>query len=171
MLNLSKNTISKIIPQDKLYSLRALKSPQSGKILAGWLTGIGVIFFLILFLPWQQNIRGGGRVTAFNPVNRPQTIETIIGGRIQKWFVVEGQRVQKGDTIITLSEVKEKYLDPQFLLRLREQIAAKSNSLISKSDKINALKRQVTIVSPFCTRCPSTTNHFCILPPIMVSMV
>ena len=143
MLNLSKNTISKIIPQDKLYSLRALKSPQSGKILAGWLTGIGVIFFLILFLPWQQNIRGGGRVTAFNPVNRPQTIETIIGGRIQKWFVVEGQRVQKGDTIITLSEVKEKYLDPQFLLRLREQIAAKNNSLVSKNDKINALKRQI----------------------------
>lgn len=143
MLNLSKNSISKIIPQDKLYSLRALKSPQSGKILAGWLTGIGVIFFIILFLPWQQNIRGGGKVTAFNPVNRPQTIETIIGGRIQKWFVVEGQRVEKGDTVVTLSEVKEKYLDPQFLLRLREQIAAKNNSLVSKRDKINALKRQV----------------------------
>lgn len=144
MLNLSKKSISKIIHQDKLYSLRALKSPPFGKILAGWLTGIGVIFFLILFLPWQQNIRGGGKVTAFNPVNRPQTIETIIGGRIQKWFVVEGQRVQKGDTIITLSEVKEKYLDPQFLLRLREQIAAKNSSMVSKNDKINALKRQVT---------------------------
>lgn len=144
MLNLSKKSISKIIPQDKLYSLRALKSPPFGKILAGWLTGMGVIFFLILFLPWQQNIRGGGKVTAFNPVNRPQTIETIIGGRIQKWFVVEGQRVQKGDTIITLSEVKEKYLDPQFLLRLREQIAAKNSSMVSKNDKINALKRQVT---------------------------
>jgi len=143
MLNLSKNSISKIIPQDKLYSLRALKSPQSGKILARWLTGIGVIFFVILFLPWQQNITGGGKVTAFNPVNRPQTIETIIGGRIQKWFVVEGQRVEKGDTIITLSEVKEKYLDPQFLLRLREQILAKNNSLASKDDKINALNRQV----------------------------
>lgn len=144
MLNLSKTTISKVIPEEKLYSLRALKTPRSGKILAKCLMGIGILFFIVLFLPWQQNVRGGGRVTAFNPVNRPQTIETIIGGRVQKWFVTEGQYVERGDTIVTLSEVKEKYLDPEFLKRLQEQIIAKKNSLAAKDDKINALKRQIT---------------------------
>ena len=79
--------------------------------------GIGAIFLIVLFLPWQQNIRGKGKVTALSPSNRPQTIETIIAGRIQVWKVSEGQRVAKGDTIAIVSEVKEKYFDPQFLVR------------------------------------------------------
>jgi multidrug resistance efflux pump len=144
MLNLSKNSISKVIPEEKLYSLRALKTPRAGKLLARLLMGIGLLFILILFLPWQQNVRGTGKVTAFNPVNRPQTVETVIGGRVQKWFVIEGQYVQAGDTIVTLSEVKEKYFDPQLLQRLHEQIMAKTNSVKAKEDKTNALKRQIT---------------------------
>jgi multidrug resistance efflux pump len=144
MLNLSHKTISNAIPEEKLYSLRALKTPRSGKTFAKCLMVIAFIFFVTLFLPWQQNVRGGGKVTAFNPVNRPQTIETIIGGRVLKWFVSEGQFVEKGDTIVTLSEVKEKYLDPEFLKRLQEQITAKKNSLIAKDEKANALKRQIT---------------------------
>lgn len=143
MLNLSKTTISKVIPEEKLYSLRALKTPRSGKILAKCLMALASIFFITMFLPWQQNVRGGGKVTAFNPVNRPQTVETIIGGRVQKWFVTEGQYVERGDTIVTLSEVKEKYLDPEFLKRLQEQIAAKKNSLAAKENKTEALKRQI----------------------------
>ena len=143
MLNLSNTRISKVIPEEKLYSLRALKTPRSGKTLAKCLMVIALLFLVILFLPWQQNVRGGGKVTAFNPVNRPQTIETIIGGRVQKWFVTEGQLVQKGDTIVTLSEVKEKYLDPEFLFRLKEQIVAKKNSLVAKEEKTNALNRQI----------------------------
>lgn len=143
MLNLSKNSIQSAIPQEKLYTLRALKTPQAGKILARWLMVIVFLSLIILFLPWQQNIRGGGKVTAFNPANRPQTIESVIGGRIQKWHVTEGQPVDKGDTIITLSEVKEKYFDPKLLQRLREQIAAKTNSLSAKDQKASALKRQI----------------------------
>lgn len=144
MLNLSKNSIQNEIPEEKLYSLRALKTPRAGRILAHWLLAILLLFIIILFLPWQQNIRGGGKVTAFNPANRPQTIETVIGGRIQKWHVTEGQPVQKGDTIITLSEVKEKYFDPKLLLRIREQLEAKENSVLAKDQKVNALKRQIT---------------------------
>jgi multidrug resistance efflux pump len=143
MLNLSRNSIQQIIPQEKLYTLRALKTPRAGKILAWWLMGLFIIFFTILFLPWQQNIRGRGKVTAFSPVNRPQTVEAVIAGRIQKWHVMEGQPVQKGDTIITLSEVKEKYFDPKLLQRLNEQITAKVNSASAKQEKAKALQRQI----------------------------
>lgn len=144
MLNFSRQRIDKIIDQEKLYSLRAIKSPRSSKILARWLMGIGLIFLIILFVPWQQNIRGTGSVTAFNPENRPQTVEAIIAGRIQRWHVREGETVERGDTIITLTEVREKYFDPQFLSRLQEQILAKENSLAAKDQKAKALARQIS---------------------------
>lgn len=131
------------MPQDRLYSLRSLDTPMAGKILVRWLLGLGLLFLIILFLPWQQNIRGKGKVTALSPGNRPQTIETVIAGRIQNWNVQEGQFVSKGDTIAIISEVKEKYFDPQMLSRLREIIHSKENSLESKDQKAQALKRQI----------------------------
>jgi multidrug resistance efflux pump len=143
MLNLSKNRIERAIHQDRLYSLRALKTPNTGKTLAVILATIGFIGTVILFLPWQQNVRGTGKVTAFNPANRPQTIESVIAGQIQIWHVREGEFVLKGDTIITIREVKEKYFDPQLLLRLKEQLSAKVSSLDSKESKAKALQRQI----------------------------
>lgn len=144
MLKISSRSVEKMMPQDRLYSLRSLNTPMAGKILARWLMGIGVLFLIMLFLPWQQNIRGNGKVTALNPANRPQTVETIIAGRIQTWKVNEGQYVNKGDTIAIVSEVKEKYFDPKLLLRLRQVISSKENSLSSKDDKAKALRRQIT---------------------------
>ena len=144
MLNISSHSIHKKIPHDKLYSLRSLNTPMAGKILAKWLFVIGLLFLLILFLPWQQNIHGTGQVTALSPSNRPQTIQTIIAGRIQDWKISEGQFVEKGDTIAIISEVKEKYFDPQMLVRLREVIQSKEKSLSSKDQKAKALKRQIT---------------------------
>jgi multidrug resistance efflux pump len=143
MLKISSRSVEKMMPQDRLYSLRSLNTPMAGKILARWLMGIGVIFIIVLFLPWQQNIRGSGKVTALNPANRPQTIETIIAGRIQNWKVSEGQYVNKGDTIAVVSEVKEKYFDPQLLFRLRQVISSKERSLGSKDEKAKALQKQI----------------------------
>lgn len=143
MLKISSKSVEKMMSQDRLYSLRSLDTPMAGKILARWLIAIAAIFFIVLLLPWQQNIRGKGKVTALSPSNRPQTIETIIAGRIQNWKAQEGQFVTKGDTIAIISEVKEKYFDPQMLARLREVIGSKENSLQSKDMKAQALKRQI----------------------------
>jgi multidrug resistance efflux pump len=144
MLKLSQQSIEKQIGHDSLYTLRSLRTPSGGKILAWWLMGFSVLFLITLFLPWQQNIRGNGNVTALNPMNRPQTIQAVIAGRVQKWFVGEGDFVKKGDTIVSISEVKEKYFDPQLLFRLQQQITAKENSLASKDQKAKALERQVS---------------------------
>jgi multidrug resistance efflux pump len=143
MLNISPQSVNDRIPKDRLYSLKTLKAPKSGKTVAKWLAALGFVFFLVLFLPWQQNIRGRGKVTALDPSNRPQTVETAIPGRIQKWNVREGQYVHKGDTLLVLSEIKDKFFDPNLLLRLREQISAKSSSLGSKNQKAKALERQI----------------------------
>jgi multidrug resistance efflux pump len=110
---------------------------------ARWLAVLFVLTLIVLFLPWQQNIRGSGKLTALNPINRPQTIESIIAGRVQKWYIREGDFVHRGDTIVSISEVKEKYLDPELLNRLKQQILAKEQSLLSKDNKAASLRRQV----------------------------
>jgi multidrug resistance efflux pump len=143
MLNLSHNDIDKIGTPDNLYSLRALTAPSPTIWLAKLLLVLSGVFFLFLFLPWQQNIRGTGKVTALSPAHRPQTVQAVIAGQIKQWHVVEGQYVQAGDTIVTITEVKEKYFDPELLMRLQEQLTAKKNSLVSKNDKANALQRQI----------------------------
>jgi len=143
MLNISKQSVNDRIPKDRLYSLKTLKAPKTGKVVAKWLTGLGIVFFAVLFLPWQQNIRGRGLVTALDPTNRPQTVETAIAGRIVKWHIREGQYVHRGDTLLTLAEIKEKFFDPDLLKRLSEQIEAKGGSLVSKNDKAKALQRQI----------------------------
>lgn len=147
MLKISSKSVEKLMPQDRLYSLRSLDTPMAGKMLIRWLMGLGLIFLIVLFLPWQQNIRGKGKVTALSPGNRPQTIETLIAGRIQRWHIQEGQFVNKGDTIAVISEVKEKYFDPQMLIRLREVIKSKENSLQSKDMKAKALRRQINALN------------------------
>jgi len=49
-----------------------------------------------LFLPWQQNVRGDGEVTALRPQDRPQVVPALIAGRIEAWNVSEGQYVTAG---------------------------------------------------------------------------
>lgn len=104
---------------------------------------MGILLLIILFLPWQQNIRGRGLVTALDPSHRPQTVETAIPGRIQKWHIKEGQFVNQGDTILSLTEIKEKYFDPQLLMRLSQQIDAKESSINSKDQKAKSLRGQI----------------------------
>ncbi len=126
-----------------LNTLKALKTPKTGKTLAKVLLGIGAMFLVMMFLPWQQNIRGTGTLTAFTPSNRPQMIESTIAGRITSWRIREGQFVQQGDTILTLSEIKDEYFDPELLERIDDQVDAKSSSIQSKEEKAVALRTQI----------------------------
>lgn len=142
MLNLSKNN-RVIRAEEGNLVFKTLTSPKAGITLARMLLVIGAVFFLSLFLPWQQNIRGNGKVTAFHPENRSQTIESAIAGRISSWKILEGQFVNRGDTILTLTEVKDKFFDPELLLRLEEQINAKVSSIDAKEDKIQSLRDQI----------------------------
>jgi len=109
-----------------------------------WFWGVVITLFLFLFLPWTQNIRSKGRVTTLRPEQRPQEINTIIGGRIVNWQVKEGDRVKKGDTLLQLTEVKESYLDPQLVQRTGEQLSAKQRSISFYQSKADAAASQLT---------------------------
>lgn len=124
-------------------TFKLIEEPKLAKALSRWALGIILLIVLLTLLPWTQNIRSNGQVTTFNPGDRPQTIHSTIAGRIEKWHVQEGEYIQKGDTIISLSEVKEKYFDPRMLERVQEQIDAKGEGLAAHRNKAEALEKQI----------------------------
>jgi multidrug resistance efflux pump len=94
-----------------------------------WFFGILIGITVILFLPWTQNFRSNGLVTTLYQDQRPQQVNTVIGGQLIKWYVKEGDVVKAGDTLVQLSEVKPDYLDPALLERTAEQLDGKSQSV------------------------------------------
>jgi adhesin transport system membrane fusion protein len=101
-----------------------------------------VVFIIIMLLPWTQNIQSEGSLSTISPNQRPQQINSIIAGRIEKWYIQDGQVVQKGDTLLEISEVKEEYLDPNLLGRVTEQIKAKSEAIEFYDQKANTASLQ-----------------------------
>ncbi|MEN9511519.1 MAG: hypothetical protein RLZZ370_1338 [Bacteroidota bacterium] len=103
-----------------------------------------IIIVVFMFLPWTQNIRSNGKVTTLLPGQRPQEVQTVIGGRLVQWMVREGDTVRKGDTIVLISEVKDNYLDPGLLDQTERQVKSKEQSLEGYGSKVNAISRQIT---------------------------
>ncbi|MDZ7935864.1 MAG: biotin/lipoyl-binding protein [Emticicia sp.] len=148
MLNLSNNVVPESVKESSnAYIQELVSTPKSTHVLKRWLLGFFIIFIIILFLPWQQNINGKGTLTALRPSERPQSIQNVIAGRIEKWNIAEGQLVKKGDTLVILSELKDEYFDPQLPLRLGEQLQAKKEALDSYEAKADALQKQIDALS------------------------
>jgi len=104
MLDISNE---KVVVTGDLKTLEIVEAKTSGRVL---LKTLGILFgvlFLGMFLPWTQNVQGRGKVTTLTPDQRPQTVNTILGGKIEKWYVREGDYVDKGDTLVFISEIKD----------------------------------------------------------------
>jgi len=140
MLNISND---KVDVKGELKTLILVESKQSGRVLIRLMFWTSMIIFLCLFLPWTQNVRGRGQVTTLTPDQRPQTVNTIIGGKIEKWFVREGDYVNKGDTLVFITEIKDDYFDPELIAKTESQIQAKESSVSSYMSKIQALDDQI----------------------------
>lgn len=143
MLNISLKRVNDNVKITEYDSFRTLSGRTVSKALIIIMLGTLLVAFLSLFLPWTQNIRSKGYVTTLNPDDRPQTIQNLLGGRIDQWYVQEGQTVQAGDTIIRILEVKEEYLDPQLLDRTQGQIEAKKGSSDAYRQKARNLDQQL----------------------------
>jgi len=144
MLNISKNTINDSSPFIGAKSLEITLPKKESKKRLKILIWVIVAFFLMLFLPRTQNIRSKGLVTALRPDQRPQTIHSIIAGRIEKWYVAEGDYVAAGDTILRISEVKDEYFDSLLLPRTQQQVDAKTQAAQSYGEKVGALENQIS---------------------------
>jgi multidrug resistance efflux pump len=143
MLNISNNNKTKLGSLDRYKTVQNLSNKVPYKILNRIITLISILGFAILFLPWTQNISGSGAVTTLKPNQRPQSIQSVISGRLEKWYVQEGDFVNKGDTIVYISEVKEDYMDPNLVENTKNQVNAKKQSLESYGFKVATLSNQI----------------------------
>jgi len=147
MLNISNNKKARVELLQQFKTIRQLSDRPHYKLLNRIILGLCVLALLILFLPWTQNISGTGAVTTLKPDQRPQTIHNAIAGRIEKWYVQEGDYVEKGDTILFISEIKEDYFDPNLVNNTRQQVDAKRNALKSYDSKVESLESQMAALS------------------------
>ncbi|MDP1596246.1 MAG: HlyD family efflux transporter periplasmic adaptor subunit [Methylotenera sp.] len=92
---------------------------------------------LMLFLPWQQNVTALGKVTAFSPSERVQTIDAPVSGLISKWYVQEGSIVKEGDTLLEISDI-----DPMFKDRLEAQRNNLQVKLNAKQEELKSYQVQ-----------------------------
>ena len=144
MLNISHNQLNKKVDLSAYKSGKNILNKSYYKFFNKFLLAAAIIGLIVLFMPWTQNITGQGIVTTLKPDQRPQTIQSQIPGRIEEWFVQEGDFVKKGDTILRISEVKSDYFDDQLVERTNQQIQAKSSSVNAYQGKVEALNRQVS---------------------------
>ena len=145
MLNITKsNSILENI--ERFKTVKDLSNRPHYKILNRIILVVSIIGVVILFLPWTQNISGSGSVTTLKPDQRPQTIHTAIAGRIEKWYVQEGDFVKKGDTILFISETKEDYLDPNLVQNTKNQVDAKKMASASYGGKVTSLSSQIQAI-------------------------
>ena len=145
MLNLSKK--NPIIENIEQYStVKELSNRPHYKFLNKIILYVSLLGIVFLFLPWTQNISGSGAVTTLKPNQRPQTIQSAIAGRIEKWYVQEGDYVKKGDTILFISEIKEDYFDPNLVQNTKSQVDAKKMAGESYTNKVATLSTQIRAI-------------------------
>lgn len=97
--------------------LRLVRQPRALRTIARLL----ILFFSVVVLamscaPWQQSSRGTGRVIAYAPLDRQQSVEAPTSGRVTHWHLTEGDHVEQGDALVEIVDV-----DPDILLRLRQE--------------------------------------------------
>ena len=121
-------------------SMLESRSPRAARVLARM---IGVIFTFVtcalIFAPWQQSVPARGRVIAYAPLERQQTIQAPIEGLVQTWYVQEGQRVAAGEIIADLSDN-----DPEILARIQRERDAAVASKIAAEGQVEVAKSKIT---------------------------
>jgi multidrug resistance efflux pump len=96
------------LPIDRLAppgALRLVQTSRSAGRLARWIAaGLPLLALLLILLPWQQTSTGAGRVVAYDPVERAQTVDAPIKGILTEWLVIEGEAVEEGQPLVEISD-------------------------------------------------------------------
>lgn len=100
-------------------TLAGMRPPRAARAVA-WLLmiGVGVAACVMAFVPWVQTAQGRGEVVALDPGDRAQQVSALVPGRVDRWFVQDGQHVDRGDPIARVVD-----LDPDLLSRLAAERA------------------------------------------------
>ena len=143
MENTNRHLLDEVDSSKQFTSWKKIEPRSKNVRTARMLLVAAAIITAILFIPWTQNITSSGSIISLDPNSRPQSVETIIGGRVEKWFVQEGDSVKKGDTILFLSEIKVDYFDPNLVQNTESQLQSKESALQGYMSKITSLDLQI----------------------------
>lgn len=122
-----------------LPAIEAAGSYGSWPRVAAALVMGGLVFCTGLgFAPWQQSVPGAGKIVAFAPMERQQTIDAPVEGRIVQWHVVEGTRVNKGDPVAEMAD-----LDPTLPARLQLERTAVIDRIRAISERDRHLEERI----------------------------
>lgn len=128
---------------DHRAGFTAFEMTPSSRRLRRFSRGLFALFALLsiglFLLPWQQFVRGSGRVVAYDPFERAVTVEAPLGGRVQRSFVVEGQVVREGEVLFELVDN-----DPNLLANLRQQRLAAVARRDAAVERVASLGAQLT---------------------------
>lgn len=124
---------------NQLSALAVAHTPRVVSVLSRACVGLFLLTPPTLLLtPWQQNITGIGKVSAFAPLERQQTIDAPVAGRIVQWRVKEGSKVKAGEVLMEIADV-----DPELLERLQQQRTAAVAKLAAKEDELRSYRLQI----------------------------
>lgn len=119
----------------------ALVATETPEFVVRYVKILAILFFALpiiaMFLPWQQNVTAIGKVTAFSPSERVQTIDAPVSGVISKWYVQEGSVVKEGEVLLEVSDI-----DPMFKDRLEAQRNNLQTKLNAKQDELKSYQVQ-----------------------------
>lgn len=111
-------------------TLAKMRTPRIARVIAWMLViTIGALVAVMIAVPWVQTAPGQGQVVALDPQDRAQSVTALVPGRVERWFVTDGQLVKKGDPIAKITDN-----DPALLARLadeRDQVLAEIASVES----------------------------------------
>ena len=90
-------------------TLARLRPPRVGRAVGILvITTIVTIIGFSLAVPWVQTASGRGTVIALDPLDRQQNITALVGGRIERWYVTDGDFVKEGDPIVRIVDIDPK---------------------------------------------------------------
>ncbi|AEG01632.1 HlyD family secretion protein [Methylomonas methanica] len=112
--------------------------PIAGRIARSLLKLIALLLLFLGFTPWQQNVRGIGRVVAYTPAERQQVISAPVDGRISRWLVREGSQVKQGEVIAELLDN-----DPLLLQRLQSEQQALLARQVAVESRVETFRTQL----------------------------
>jgi len=131
---------------EKSEVLKEQKLKNSGRLFLWSVILVIFIGLAILWVtPWVQTAYGIGTVSTLSAQDRTQAISALVPGQIKQWHVIEGQRVEKGQIIVTLEDQ-----DPNLIARLKLRLAAveqqREAASISAKAAEQELKRKETLL-------------------------
>jgi multidrug efflux pump subunit AcrA (membrane-fusion protein) len=127
----------------ELPATRLVPPPTHSRRIAAVLSGLlAGMLALAALSPWRQSVQGTGRVIAYAPLERQQTIEAPIDARLTRFLVSEGQHVEEGELLVELTDN-----DPMLRDRLDAEREVTATRLSSYEDRVRVLAERQDAVA------------------------